>query len=115
MYWGWGFWGMSVFWWLFWVIAIVVFFSLLAPVPRARLRDRHETPLDVLQRRYAAGELTTAEYDERRARLLADRADDDQGRGHLPAAALGVGAAADSAHARLAALIGRVTRPQTSA
>ena len=82
MYWGWGFWGMSVFWWLFWVIAIVVFFSLLAPVPRARLRDRHETPLDVLQRRYAAGELTTAEYDERRTRLLADRAAGDEGRGH---------------------------------
>ncbi len=73
MAWGWGFWGMSIFWWLFWVLALVIFFSLLTPVPRSRLRDRRETPLDILQRRHAAGELTTAEYDERRARLPGDQ------------------------------------------
>jgi putative membrane protein len=72
MYWGWGFWGMNIVWWLFWIVAIAVFFSLATPVPRSRWRERRETPLDVLQRRYAAGELTTAEYDERRARLLGD-------------------------------------------
>jgi putative membrane protein len=71
MYWGW--WGMSWFWWLFWVLVIFLFFSFLTPVPRARNRERRETPLDILQRRYAAGELTTAEYEERRARLLGDQ------------------------------------------
>jgi putative membrane protein len=72
MYWGWGFWGMSVFWWFFWVALIVLFFSFLTPVPRSRARERRETPLDILQRRYANGELTTAEYEERRARLIGD-------------------------------------------
>jgi putative membrane protein len=64
---------MSWFWWFFWVVAIVLFFSFLTPVPRVRSRERRETPLDILQRRYAAGELTTAEYEERRARLIGDR------------------------------------------
>jgi len=69
MYWGWGFWGMSVFWWLFWVALIAIFFTFVAPVPRSRARQMHETPLDILRRRYASGELTTEEYEERVRRL----------------------------------------------
>lgn len=66
---GWGFFGMHVFWWLFWIVLILAFFSLLTPVPRHRAR---ETPLQVLQRRYAAGEISTQEYEERKARLERD-------------------------------------------
>jgi putative membrane protein len=66
---GWGFFGMHVFWWLFWIVLILAFFSLLTPVPRHRAR---ETPLQILQRRYAAGELSTQEYEERKARLEHD-------------------------------------------
>jgi putative membrane protein len=66
---GWGFFGMHVFWWLFWIVLILAFFSLLTPVPRHRAR---ETPLQILQRRYAAGELSTQEYEERKARLERD-------------------------------------------
>ncbi|MGD9878500.1 MAG: SHOCT domain-containing protein [Reyranella sp.] len=62
-------WGMHVLWWLFWFVVIALFFSLLTPVPRARIR---ETPLQILQRRYAAGEVTTAEYEERKALLERD-------------------------------------------
>lgn len=65
---GW-FWGMHLFWWLFWVALIAVFFSLLTPVPRKRVR---ETPLQILQRRYAAGEISTQEYEERKKRLEQD-------------------------------------------
>ncbi len=66
-----GYWfGMSFFWWVFWVAVIVAFFAFLTPVSRSRSRSRSLDPLDILKRRYAAGELTTAEYDERRARLL---------------------------------------------
>jgi len=65
---GW-FWGMHLFWWLFWFLIIASFFAMLAPVPRHKLR---ETPLQVLQRRYASGDITTQEYDERRQRLEAD-------------------------------------------
>ena len=62
---GW-FWGMHLFWWLFWFALIAVFFSLLAPVPRRKVR---ETPLQILQRRYAAGEISTQEYEERKSKL----------------------------------------------
>jgi putative membrane protein len=62
-------WGMHVFWWLFWIVAIVVLFSPITPVPRVR---RRETPLEILQRRYAAGEIATAEYEERKAKLESD-------------------------------------------
>lgn len=65
---GW-FWGMHLFWWLFWFLIIASFFSLLTPVPRHKLR---ETPLQILQRRYAAGELSTEEYEERKQRLERD-------------------------------------------
>ena len=66
---GWSFWGMHFFWWLFWIVGIVVFVSLLSPVPRGR---RRETPLELLQRRYAAGEVSTEEYDECKAKLECD-------------------------------------------
>lgn len=66
---GWGFWGMHFFWWLFWIVLIVAFFALIGPVPRGR---RRQTPFEVLQRRYAAGEITEKEYEERKAKLGRD-------------------------------------------
>lgn len=60
---------MGAFWWLFWIALIVVFFTLIEPVPRSR---RRETPLEVLQRRYAAGEISSEEYEERKAKLERD-------------------------------------------
>ena len=68
---GWWFFGMHVFWWFFWVLFILLFFALLRPVPRSKAPKR-ETALEVLQRRYAAGEITTDEYEERKARLQRD-------------------------------------------
>lgn len=62
----WSLWGMHVFWWLFWIVLIVLLFSPITPVSRGR---RRETPLEILQRRYAAGEISTAEYEERKAKL----------------------------------------------
>ena len=71
--WSWGFLGMHMFWWLFWVLIIIGFASLFTPVPRDQAKQR-ETPLDVLQRRYAAGEISSQEYEERRAVLVRDAA-----------------------------------------
>ncbi len=67
---GW-FWGMHLFWWLFWLVLIAAFFALMTPVPRKQAR---ETPLEILQRRYAAGEISTDEYAERKNRLEQDAA-----------------------------------------
>ena len=69
---GWVFWGMHLFWWLFWIVLILGFFSLIAPVPRRKARAR-ETPLEILQRRYAAGEISSEEYEERNAVLERDK------------------------------------------
>lgn len=66
---GWMFWGMHLFWWLFWIVLIVVLFALFTPVPRGR---RCETPLEILQRRYAAGKIGDKEYEERKAKLERD-------------------------------------------
>lgn len=62
---------MHYMWWIVWMVLIFGMFSFWTPVPRRRAR-LYEDPLATLSRRYAAGELTTLEYDERRARIAAD-------------------------------------------
>lgn len=63
------FWGMHLFWWLFWLLFVSSFFTVLTPVPRHKAR---ETPLQILQRRYATGEISTEEYEHRKQRLERD-------------------------------------------
>lgn len=65
---GW-FWGMHILWWIFWILIIVTFFGLATPVPRHKVR---ETPQQILQRRYAAGEISSEEYEERKGKLDRD-------------------------------------------
>jgi putative membrane protein len=73
MHWGsYGFFGMHLFWWIFWVLAVGSLFSFTTPVPKGRVKAS-ETPLETLQRRYARGEIATAEYEERKARLTRDQ------------------------------------------
>ena len=66
---GWGFMGMHAFWWLFWITLIAVFFALIKPGDGSR---RRVSPLELLQRRYAAGEISDKEYEERKAKLERD-------------------------------------------
>jgi putative membrane protein len=49
----------------------MVFFSFMTPVRRTTYREM-QSPLQLLKRRYAAGEINSEEYEERRARLLRD-------------------------------------------
>lgn len=67
----WSFWGMNFLWWLFWLGLLAAFFALATPVPRRRVR-LYDHPLSILRRRYAAGDINTEEYEERRARLVRD-------------------------------------------
>lgn len=67
----WWFGGMHLIWWIFWVLLIVLLFSLIIPKQRGTMA--RETPLEVLQRRYAAGEISSEEYEERKARLERDK------------------------------------------
>ncbi len=59
------FFGMHVIWWFFWIILWVGFFSFLTPVRRRHMRNFHQTPKDILQRRLASGEITEQEYESR--------------------------------------------------
>lgn len=67
----WSFWGMHFFWWIFWIALIALFFSLATPVRRSQAR-LFEDPLAILRRRYAAGEISTEEYNERKVQLEKD-------------------------------------------
>lgn len=58
--------GMHVIWWLIW-IAVLVWFLFLPSGRRGMIRK--ETPLEILQRRYARGEITKEEYEEARKTL----------------------------------------------
>ena len=67
----WGFLGMHVLWWLFWIALIVVAVVAFTSGPE-RIVRRRDTPLELLQRRYAAGEIGEKEYEERRRTLERD-------------------------------------------
>lgn len=72
--WGYSWFGMYWLWWIFWLAIVAVIFGFAWPVPRRTLRQyRDQAPLARLQRRYAEGEITTQEYEERRAILERDR------------------------------------------
>lgn len=63
MYWSSNYWGMTMFWWIFWVLAVALFFVFV--VPRGRVRPPRDPATDELRRRYAAGEIDEAEYRRR--------------------------------------------------
>jgi putative membrane protein len=68
--WGWSFFGMSMLWWVFWIALIGLFFALATPQPRRRVQD--VSALELLARRFAAGEIDADEYERRRERLMRD-------------------------------------------
>ncbi len=63
------FWGMHFFWWIFWIAAMSLLFSPITPISQGR---GWQTPLEILQRRYAASEISTQEYEERKAKIERD-------------------------------------------
>jgi putative membrane protein len=66
------FFGMHFFWWMLWIVFIIIIFGWMTPVPRRTVRLYREDPLAILRRRYAAGEITTEEYEDRKARIQKD-------------------------------------------
>jgi putative membrane protein len=65
------FWGMHWSWWFVCVFIWMLFFSFMRPMRRSAYRQM-QSPLQLLQNRYAAGEITSADYEERRTKLLRD-------------------------------------------
>ena len=55
-------WGMHLIWWFLWFILIFWVFALPYEVPGQR--KRRDSPLDVLKKRFAAGEISKEEFEE---------------------------------------------------
>lgn len=67
---GYYFWGMHWVWWIVWIILLFWIFALPYRIPGQRIKK--EGPLDILNKRYANGEMNTDEYQERKKVLEAD-------------------------------------------
>ncbi|MEQ9442784.1 MAG: SHOCT domain-containing protein [Cyclobacteriaceae bacterium] len=55
------YWGMHIIWWVIWVIFIIWIFA--NPWNRPGQRTKKETPLDLLKKRYAKGEISKEEFE----------------------------------------------------
>ena len=69
MYYGYHFWGMHLIWWFIWIILLFWVFFTPYEIPGRRRRDN---ALEILQRRFASGEITKEEYEERKAIIERD-------------------------------------------
>lgn len=56
------FWGMHLLWWIFWVILVIWIFATPYNIPGQRTKN--DTPLDILKKRFAKGEITKEEFEE---------------------------------------------------
>ena len=61
---GYHFGGMHFFWWIFWIIIVIWIF--VTPYNLPGQRTKTETPLEILKKRFAKGEITKEEFDEKK-------------------------------------------------
>ena len=72
MYDGYHFWGMHLVWWIVWILLLGWLFFGIGRSGRWRSKEE-DTPLGVLQKRFASGEISKEEYEERKAILERDK------------------------------------------
>jgi len=65
----WHVFGMHGFWWLFWVILVLILLFLIFRPNNIIGRKGKDSSLEILRRKYASGEISTEEFEERK-RLL---------------------------------------------
>ena len=58
------YWGMHFFWWILWILMLAWIFVVPYDIPYQRRRK--DSPLDILQKRFAAGEIDANEYSQKR-------------------------------------------------
>ncbi len=58
------YWGMHLIWWIIWVGCIFWIFATPYDIPGQM--KKKDSPLDILQKRYASGKITTHEYQEQK-------------------------------------------------
>jgi putative membrane protein len=64
----WHYFGMHGFWWLFWVaLVLILLFLIFRPVMTSK--KSKDTSIDILRRKYASGDISTEEFEERKRAL----------------------------------------------
>jgi len=61
---GYYYWGMNLIWWFLWICLLIWIFATPYDIPGQRRRK--DSPLDILKKRFASGEITKEEYRERK-------------------------------------------------
>lgn len=66
------YWGMNLNWWIIWMVMIFWIFAIPYNIPFQRFKKN--SPLDILQKRFASGQITNDEYQESKKILEDDMA-----------------------------------------
>ena len=64
---GYHFLGMHLVWWFVWVLLLFWIFAIPYNIPGQRRRK--DSPLEILRRRFASGQITLEEYQEKKKML----------------------------------------------
>jgi len=64
---GYHFWGMHLIWWFIWIVLLFWIFATPYYVPGQQRKN--DSPLYILKKRFASGQITTAEYLEKKKLL----------------------------------------------
>ncbi len=62
------YWGMSAIWWIVWIVLLFWIFAIPYDIPGQR--KRKDSALDVLKKRFAAGQMTKEEFLNQKEILL---------------------------------------------
>jgi putative membrane protein len=65
---GYYFGGMHFIWWFVWIMLLIWIFAIPYNIPGQRAKN--DSPLDILKRRLASGEITKEQYQEHKKILL---------------------------------------------
>ena len=58
------FWGMHFIWWIIWILLLIWIFATPWNIPGHRTKK--DTPMDILKKRFANGEISNEEYEEKK-------------------------------------------------
>lgn len=61
------YWGMG---WAMWLIPIIIVVLIIFLTRNNNVQSQKETPLDILRKRYAKGEITKEQFDEMKKNIL---------------------------------------------
>lgn len=59
--------GMNFIWWILWLVMIFWIFAIPYDIPGQR--NKKDSPLDILKKRFASGKITLKEYEEMKKNL----------------------------------------------